>query len=100
MICRVRTHVCVRSACADSRTHTHTHAATRVRPPPPSPQVVREHYLRDDIYSGSPLDAECPDAEHKLAADAPHYLVIDTNVALHQIDFLEHDSTTNVVRSQ
>ncbi len=47
-------------------------------------QVVREHYLRDDIYSGSPLDPACPPEACKLSGEAPHYLLVDTNVALHQ----------------
>ena len=63
----------------------------------PRPQVVREHYLRDDIYSGSPLDPACDPAAHRLAADAAHYLVVDTNVALHQMDLLEHAAVTDVV---
>jgi exosome complex exonuclease DIS3/RRP44 len=33
----------------------------------------------------------------KLAADAAAYLVIDTNVALHQLDFLEHPAITDVI---
>lgn len=48
-------------------------------------QIVREHYLRDDIYSGTPLDPECDAASHKLSPSAPHYLLIDTNIALHQV---------------
>eukprot|EP00879_Flechtneria_rotunda_P021039 GHRR01022163.1.p1 GENE.GHRR01022163.1~~GHRR01022163.1.p1 ORF type:complete len:742 (+),score=218.81 GHRR01022163.1:116-2341(+) len=60
-------------------------------------KVVREHYLRDDIWSGSPLDPRCDPSAHKLAADAKHYLVIDTNVALHQMDFLEHPAIKDVV---
>ncbi len=48
-------------------------------------KVVREHYLRDDIWSGSPLDPECDPSAHKLAADADHYVIIDTNVALQQV---------------
>ena len=51
----------------------------------PLPQVVREHYLRDDIYSGSPLDPDCPPDAYKLSSEAPHYLIVDTNVALHQV---------------
>lgn len=47
-------------------------------------QVVREHYLRDDIYSGTPLDPTCPAEAWKLSGEAPHYLVVDTNVVLHQ----------------
>ena len=46
---------------------------------------MREHYLRDDIYSGSPLDPECDPSAYKLSADAAQYLVVDTNVALHQV---------------
>ena len=48
-------------------------------------QVVNQHYLRDDIYSGSPLDPDCIAEAYKLSADAAHYLVIDTNLALHQV---------------
>lgn len=48
-------------------------------------KVVREHYLRDDIWSGSPLDPDCDPSAHKLAADADHYLIVDTNVALQQV---------------
>ena len=48
-------------------------------------QVVREHYLRDDIQSGTPLDPSCPKDAHKLSKDAPHYLVVDTNIALQQV---------------
>ena len=60
-------------------------------------QVVREHYLRDDIYSGSPLDPDCDPASHKLSAEAPQYTMIDTNIALHQMDLLEHTAITDVV---
>ncbi|EFJ53011.1 hypothetical protein VOLCADRAFT_55673 [Volvox carteri f. nagariensis] len=60
-------------------------------------KVVKERYLRDDIWSGSPLDAECDPASHKLSGTAPHYLLIDTNVALHQLDFLEHAAVTDVI---
>jgi hypothetical protein len=35
--------------------------------------------------SGSHLDPQCPEESRKLSAEAPHYLVIDTNVALHQV---------------
>jgi len=48
-------------------------------------KVVREHYLRDDIYSGSPLDAECDQDAAKLSASAPHYLIVDTNIVLQQV---------------
>ena len=48
-------------------------------------KVVREHYLRDDIYSGSPLDPDCDQSAAKLSASAPHYLVVDTNIVLQQV---------------
>lgn len=60
-------------------------------------KVVREHYLRDDIYSGSPLDPECIASAVKLSDSASHYLLIDTNVALHQMDFLEHSAIDDVI---
>lgn len=70
------------------------------------PQIVREHYLRDDIYCGSAHCSQCdphfniatlaaatdllPDA---VAANTlfpfAHYLVLDTNVVLDQIHVLE-----------
>ncbi len=49
-------------------------------------KVVREHYLRDDIYSGSPLDPECDQDAAKLSASAPHYLIVDTNIVLQQVN--------------
>ena len=55
-----------------------------------SGQVVNQHYLRDDIYSGSPLDPDCSASAYKLSADAAHYLIIDTNLALHQVRSLGH----------
>ena len=48
-------------------------------------KVVREHYLRDDIFSGTELDPACDPESHKLSPAAKHYLLIDTNVALHQV---------------
>ena len=64
-------------------------------------KVVREHYLRDDIYVGSELAApefRGPDpSSWKLAKDASAYVVVDTNVALHQMDLLAHKCVTDVV---
>ena len=48
-------------------------------------KVVREHYLRDDIWSGSPLDPECDKDAVKLSGTAAHYLVVDTNIVLQQV---------------
>lgn len=62
-------------------------------------QVVREHYLRDDISCGSlSCAAGCNLDAAKLETDTSvPYLVIDTNIALHQMDFLEHKCMRNVV---
>ncbi|KAI7810659.1 putative exosome complex exonuclease RRP44 [Triplophysa rosa] len=61
-------------------------------------KIVREHYLRDDIWCGSEVCKECKDEAPVLQEDAciestlcvyPHYLLPDTNVVLHQVcDFL------------
>uniref|UniRef100_A0AAR2JIR8 Exosome complex exonuclease RRP44 n=1 Tax=Pygocentrus nattereri TaxID=42514 RepID=A0AAR2JIR8_PYGNA len=57
-------------------------------------KVVREHYLRDDIWCGSEVCTECKDGAPVLQQDArvesdlcayPHYLIPDTNVVLHQV---------------
>lgn len=57
-------------------------------------KVVREHYLRDDIWCGSEVCAKCKQETTVLQTDAfiesnlcsyPHYIVPDTNVVLHQV---------------
>ena len=69
-------------------------------------KVVREHYLRDDVWCGvkgcgkckqetPPLEA-CPVIESDLCPH-PHYLLPDTNVVLHQLDFLEDPAITNAI---
>ncbi|TRY82537.1 hypothetical protein DNTS_005849 [Danionella cerebrum] len=69
-------------------------------------KIVREHYLRDDIWCGSELCKECKDEAPVLQEDAfiesnlcsyPHYLIPDTNVVLHQIDILEDPLIRNVI---
>ncbi|KAL7824490.1 hypothetical protein AOLI_G00237310 [Acnodon oligacanthus] len=69
-------------------------------------KVVREHYLRDDIWCGSEVCAECKDGAPVLQQDAriesdlcayPHYLIPDSNVVLHQIDILEDPLIRNVI---
>ena len=63
--------------------------------------MVREHYLRDDIFVGCELAApehRGPDpSSWKLSPSADKYVVIDTNVALHQLDLLAHAAVTDVV---
>ena len=70
-------------------------------------KVVREHYLRDDVWCGvkgctqckqqdpPPLDAY-PDIDSTLYPK-PHLILPDTNVVLHQIDFLEDTAVSNVI---
>ncbi|XP_033115744.1 exosome complex exonuclease RRP44-like [Anneissia japonica] len=69
-------------------------------------KVVREHYLRDDIWCGSKLccscgqDDPCLEARPSIDSDLvkyPHYLLLDTNVLLHQVDILEDDLIKNVI---
>jgi len=70
-------------------------------------KIVREHYLRDDIYCGSPLCCICEDQEvcpleeapvsDSCLVPVPHYLVPDTNVLLHQIDVIEDPSVKNII---
>jgi len=62
-------------------------------------RVVREHYLRDDILSGSPHIDEAH-LEPRLSPDAKRYLVPDANVLLHQIDVLEHSALQDVILLQ
>ena len=57
---------------------------------------VRQHYLREDLPTGCPqLDA--PELEPRLSDEAQRYLVLDTNVVLHQIDLLERPALTDVI---
>eukprot|EP00897_Mesotaenium_endlicherianum_P007577 jgi/Mesen1/6848/ME000351S05966 len=61
--------------------------------------VVKEHYLRDDISCGAIACTSdvCNKDDAKLSDTAEHLLVIDTNVALHQIDLLENAAIADVV---
>ncbi|MCJ8748038.1 hypothetical protein PDJAM_G00160330 [Pangasius djambal] len=69
-------------------------------------KIVREHYLRDDIWCGCEVCSECKEESPVLQRDAciesnlctfPHYLIPDTNVVLHQIDILEDPLIRNVI---
>uniref|UniRef100_A0A8C1DD91 Protein DIS3 homolog n=1 Tax=Cyprinus carpio carpio TaxID=630221 RepID=A0A8C1DD91_CYPCA len=69
-------------------------------------KIVREHYLRDDIWCGSEVCKECKDEAPVLQEHAciesdlcsyPHYLIPDTNVLLHQIDILVDPLIRNVI---
>ena len=69
-------------------------------------KVVREHYLRDDVWCGvarcrlckqqtAVLDARPEDVSELCRY--PHFLLPDTNVVLHQTDFLEDAAITNAI---
>ncbi|XP_053471179.1 exosome complex exonuclease RRP44 isoform X1 [Ictalurus furcatus] len=69
-------------------------------------KIVREHYLRDDIWCGCEVCSECKEESPVLQREAciesnlcpfPHYLIPDTNVVLHQIDILEDPLIRNVI---
>ncbi|XP_077350506.1 exosome complex exonuclease RRP44 [Festucalex cinctus] len=69
-------------------------------------KIVREHYLRDDIWCGSEACDQCRQESTVLQREAciesnlcsfSHYIIPDTNVVLHQIDVLEDQVICNVV---
>lgn len=47
--------------------------------------------------SGTALDPTCDQESVTLSSEAKHYLVVDTNVVLHQTDFLEHPAIKDVI---
>uniref|UniRef100_A0A803LNN6 Exosome complex exonuclease RRP44 homolog A n=1 Tax=Chenopodium quinoa TaxID=63459 RepID=A0A803LNN6_CHEQI len=55
-------------------------------------KVVREHYLRDDIYCGASICKTCDSSVARLSLDASTILVLDTN-----IDLLENSAIDEVV---
>ena len=60
---------------------------------------VRQQYLRDDLPTGSP-HIDGPELEPRLSATATRYLLLDTNVVLHQIDLLERPTLCDVIITQ
>lgn len=72
-------------------------------------KIVREHYLRDDLSCGSELCLACDTKEailDKIPTSSskkymePHYLLLDTNIILEQIDILEEPTLCNVILVQ
>ncbi|KAI9142132.1 exosome complex exonuclease RRP44 [Paraphysoderma sedebokerense] len=67
--------------------------------------VVKEHYLRDDIYCGSQYCRTCAHQNPVLSQSpqvcsllqSPHYVIPDTNVFLQHIDFVEHPVMKDVI---
>lgn len=60
-------------------------------------KVVREHYLRHDIYCGTPVCKVCDTSQARLSASASTILILDTNVVLNQIDLIENSAIDDVV---
>ncbi|XP_058120010.1 exosome complex exonuclease RRP44 [Anopheles ziemanni] len=71
-------------------------------------KIVREHYLRDDIWCGSEACRKCTQGENGILLDElpepvselfpfSHYLLLDTNVILYQMDLLEESAVRNVI---
>lgn len=60
-------------------------------------KVVREIYLRDDIVCGSELCSTCQQLTFSLSSSCKNYLILDTNVLLHQLDVIENPKITNVI---
>ncbi|XP_023247144.1 exosome complex exonuclease RRP44 [Copidosoma floridanum] len=75
-------------------------------------KVVREHYLRDDIWCGSEACEKCGRRKKEILLDEenpgvkstlyphPYYLIFDTNIVLNQINILEEDILCNVIIPQ
>lgn len=74
-------------------------------------KVTREHYLRDDLSCGVHQCSLCckqgvegdldpPLDSPSSLCSTPHYLLPDTNILLHQTDFLEDQAITHVVIPQ
>ncbi|KAG0042097.1 exosome catalytic subunit dis3 [Gryganskiella cystojenkinii] len=68
-------------------------------------KVVKEHYLRDDIWCSAAACKECEHTETVLEASPsinklfplPHYIIPDTNIFMNQIDVMEKPQITNVI---
>ena len=70
-------------------------------------KVVREHYLRDDVWCGVEGCVVCRQGDSATLnafsivqsdlCPQPHFILPDTNVILHQIDFLEDPVIKNVI---
>lgn len=67
---------------------------------------VREHYIRDDIFCGVLSCEKCSSLESNLSTthknkcalfDFNHYLILDTNIILDQMDVLEEPVLGNVI---
>ncbi|XP_028406202.1 exosome complex exonuclease RRP44-like [Dendronephthya gigantea] len=74
-------------------------------------KIVREQYLRDDVWCGVKDCSQCSQSINETVLEVkpesnsslfkyPHFVVPDTNIALHQIDFLEDFGIRNIILLQ
>lgn len=72
-------------------------------------KITREHYLRDDVWCGSEGCTKCKQENPVLTLATEslsilnsnsHYIVLDTNAILHQMDVLEESPIKNVIMLQ
>jgi exosome complex exonuclease DIS3/RRP44 len=55
-------------------------------------KVVKEHYLRDDIYCGLGFCNSCPLHPSNLSNESKQIFIPDTNILYHQVDIFEHQA--------
>ncbi|KAI8900268.1 hypothetical protein BC833DRAFT_582497 [Globomyces pollinis-pini] len=71
-------------------------------------KVLKEHYLRDDIYCGLPNCSSCEEHSSTLTIPQnanqkvkeltkPYFIIPDTNMLYHQVDVMEHIAIENVI---
>ncbi|CAI2166056.1 14609_t:CDS:10 [Funneliformis geosporum] len=68
-------------------------------------KVVKEHYLRDDIWCSIECCTMCSHTEPILSSSPaftklvlkPHYIVPDTNILINQIDILAHPALKDII---
>ncbi|CAG9826475.1 unnamed protein product [Diabrotica balteata] len=67
---------------------------------------VREHYIRDDIFCGISTCEKCRPVDSNLSTthqnncalfDFNHFLILDTNIILDQMDILDEPTLGNVI---
>ncbi|KAI6652031.1 Exosome complex exonuclease RRP44 isoform X1 [Oopsacas minuta] len=71
-------------------------------------KIVKEHYIRGDIWCGVIGCRECKgepvldphSAEFNTSIPSPYLIVVDTNVVLHHPDFLENNAIHDVIVPQ
>ena len=64
-------------------------------------KIVREHYLRNDLPCGLKCKTcPAPEDENSISIENETVTIPDTNIMIHQIDLLEHESVKDVILLQ